>query len=147
MHLCVRQGGREAGRQGGRESIIMYVYYVCVQYGPELDAPNLHMSNIFFRSGSMVWRSGPITHRLSASALLTKSGSVYHLVGGLDRSGMRIPGTGSVPVPDAIVAHFKYGFPRKWIQLLQQVVSKQVQEPRCVKGVVNQHVNHGQPTT
>ena len=28
------------------------------------------------RSGSMVWRSGPITHRLSASTLLTKSACV-----------------------------------------------------------------------
>lgn len=52
----------------------------------------------------------------------TKSGSIYRLVGALDRKEMgNYQGVDGLPVSDAIVARFQYGFPRNWKKLVQEL--------------------------
>lgn len=54
------------------------------------------------------WRSGPVVKRESAKVLLTKSGSVYQLVGDLLVKKL------SEPLSTALGTKFRKGFPLKW---------------------------------
>lgn len=61
----------------------------------------------------------------------TKSGSIYHLIGGLDRQEMsNYQGVDGLPVSDAIVARFRYGFPRNWKALVRALYAQSVKMER-----------------
>ena len=82
-------------------------------------------------SEALLWRSGPISHRISPSVVTTRSGSVYHLVGGLDRKEMsHYQGGDDLPMSDALVARFHYGFPRNWKELVQALDAESVKRER-----------------
>ena len=71
-------------------------------------------------SETQLWRSGPISQRISPALVKTRSGSRYHLVGGLDTTKLRhYQAVEDLPLSDAIVSKFQYGFPRDWEKLVQ----------------------------
>ena len=61
------------------------------------------------------WRSGPVTDRLSASLLVTKSGQLYHLMGHLNMedAAKELPQLSS-----QVLRKFRRGFPSQWKALL-----------------------------
>ena len=62
------------------------------------------------------WRSGPISGRVSASLMMTKSGQLYHLMGQLNADEMA---KDSPQLTKQLLKKFRKGFPTDWTDLLR----------------------------
>ena len=65
-----------------------------------------------------LWHSGPIVERLSSRELVTKSGSLYKLVGPLNSDNLS----------EDIAVAFQDGFPEDWAMLANSYLDE---EKRC----------------
>lgn len=70
-----------------------------------------------------VWQSGPVINRLSPSVVLTRSGSLYRLVGALSKKTLQKSSKG-LPLTKEIIRSFSYGFPRNWEKFVEDVFKK-----------------------
>ena len=67
------------------------------------------------KTDELKWRSGPVTDRLSASLLVTKSGQLYHLMG---QFSVEDAAKESPQLSNQVLRKFRRGFPSQWRTLL-----------------------------
>ena len=67
-----------------------------------------------------IWHSGPITKRLSSRLVATRSGTLYHLQGPVNREGLAKLDIGELAIP------FEDGFPDNWLSVVHRYLLKKI---------------------
>ena len=117
FHACARFPSHFQWEHGRAGCQFTFKFFARFPKTPVTDKMGFFLPFSGEQNDSKVWRSSPIAERLSPAVLITKTGSLYHLLGALDRQEMR-DYSQSLPVSDEIASKFQYGFPRNWMQLV-----------------------------